>query len=162
MPEGPTRTSRPPTYNGYRELMHEGFARGAGGAAPGATIALELDNGPTAAAEARAAVGVLDGKTDRDLLDDVRLLVSEIVTNAVRHSGSPAGSKVGLRVSATRARVRVEVTDAGVGFEPRPRTADQEKGSGWGLHLVDRLAARWGVDRTRPPRVWFELESSPS
>jgi anti-sigma regulatory factor (Ser/Thr protein kinase) len=118
---------------------------------------VELDPGPTAAAEARAALTVLDGRVAREILDDLRLLVSELVTNSVRHSGAPPTATVELQVVSHPSRVRVEVSDRGSGFEPRPRTADQEVGSGWGLHLVDQIADRWGVDASGRKRVWFEI-----
>jgi anti-sigma regulatory factor (Ser/Thr protein kinase) len=119
---------------------------------------VELESGPDAAAEARATIGVLDGEADPDVLDDLRLLVSEMVTNSVRHASAPPGAPIGLAVSHADGVVRVEVTDAGRGFEPSPRNAPQLEAGGWGLHLVDRLATRWGVVRGRPARVWFELE----
>ena len=112
--------------------------RAAGSRHGGATIRLQLDFGPAAAAEARAAVGLLEGRADPDALDDVRLLVSEVVTNAVRHSGSPAGTLIDLEIAARGNDVRVEVVDSG-------------------LHVVDGLARRWGVERSPRPRVWFEL-----
>jgi anti-sigma regulatory factor (Ser/Thr protein kinase) len=135
------------------------FPRSGGGGAYGPRIQVQLDVGSTAAAEARAAVGALDGRADPDVLDDVRLLLSEVVTNAVRHSGAPSGAKIGLAVAVTAGRVRAEVTDGGRGFEPTPRDKSQLEAGGWGLHLVDRLADRWGVDRGRSVRVWFEIES---
>src|SRR5438128_2187742 len=113
-----------------------------------ATIRLELERGPTAASEARAALALLDGCAHEDLLDDVQLLVSEVVTNAVRHArGVLAESPVELGVAARWDRVRVVVADGGRGFKPQPRTEGQSEASGWGLHLVDRLATRRGVDR---------------
>jgi anti-sigma regulatory factor (Ser/Thr protein kinase) len=136
-----------------------GSAGSAGSAAFGPRIELELDSGPTAAAEARAAVGALYGRADPDVLEDVRLLLSEIVTNAVRHSGSPAGTKIGLAVSVAGGAVRAEVTDAGGGFAPAPRSAPWTEAGGWGLHLVDRIATRWGADGRAPARVWFEIDS---
>ena len=128
------------------------------GARHGPRIEVDLDSGPNAAAEARAAIGLLDGMADPDLLDDVRLLVSEAVTNSVRHAGGPPDAKIGLTVSVADDIVRAEVTDAGRGFQPSPRDAPQLEAGGWGLHLVDRLASRWGVQRGRPARVWFEVE----
>jgi anti-sigma regulatory factor (Ser/Thr protein kinase) len=125
-----------------------------------ATVRLQLECGPEAAAAARAAIALLDGCAARELLDDARLLTSEIVTNAVRHSGAPEGSSVDLEVSARKDCVKVEVADHGRGFTPRPRTARQSKGSGWGLHLVERLAADWGVESDPQPRVWFELQAA--
>jgi anti-sigma regulatory factor (Ser/Thr protein kinase) len=127
---------------------------------PGARIEFELDSGPSAAAEARAALRVLDGKADTDALEDVRLLVSEVVTNAVRHARSPRGARIGLAVSVVGSAVRAEVSDGGSGFEPAARTKAQDEVGGWGLHLVDRLAARWGVDRGSATRVWFEVDAA--
>ena len=101
---------------------------------------------------------MLDGAADPDVLDDARLLVSEMVTNSVRHAGAPANAKIGLAVSVVDDVVRAEVTDAGRGFQPSPRDAPQLEAGGWGLHLVDRLASRWGVERGQPASVWFEVE----
>jgi anti-sigma regulatory factor (Ser/Thr protein kinase) len=138
------------------------FAGGRGGDGHprfGPRIELDLDVGPAAAAEARAAVAALDGRANADVLDDVRLLLSEIVTNAVRHSDSPSGATIGLAVSVARDVVRAEVTDRGDGFDPRPRDLPRTEAGGWGLHLVDRLASRWGVDRGDAVRVWFEIDA---
>jgi len=153
--------------HGYRALNRETFYRGGpGGSDPArrfdrdVEIELELDSGPTAAAEARTAVSVLDGKADPQVLEDVRLLVSEVVTNSIRHADSPSGATVGLKLAADPGVVRVEVTDTGPGFEPRPRTASAMEAGGWGLHLVDRLATRWGVDRRARSRVWFEIRTA--
>jgi anti-sigma regulatory factor (Ser/Thr protein kinase) len=159
------QTARLPDALGYADGRRFGalsarapFPRSGGGGHYGPRIEVQLDVGPAAASEARAAVGALDGDADREVLDDVRLLLSEIVTNAVRHSGAPAGAKIGLAVSVTQGCVRAEVTDGGSGFEPSPRDMPQLEAGGWGLHLVDRLADRWGVERGRSVRVWFELD----
>ena len=85
----------------------------------------------------------------------LRLLVSELVTNAVRHVKSTQPVELAVRIGA--GAVRVEVRDAGAGFEPgtpRPRGAD----GGFGLFLVERMASRWGVDTQDGTRVWFELD----
>ena len=119
---------------------------------------MEIEPGPEAASEARTALAALDGMIERNALDDVRLLVSELVTNSVRHSGAP-GAKVRLDVVGDDRTVRVEVSDGGRGFEPRARTKAHDEVGGWGLHLVERIAARWGVQTGRRTRVWFELDS---
>src|SRR2546423_13202248 len=93
------------------------FPRSGGGASGasryGPRIELELEAGPSAAQEARAAVSALDGRAQPDVLDDVRLLLSEVVTNAVRHAGSPSGGRIGLAVSVAGPAVRAEGTDPG-------------------------------------------------
>ena len=58
--------------------------------------------------------------------------------------------------------MRVEVSDGGGGFEPHARTRPRDEPGGWGLHLVDSLADRWGVETGRRTRVWFEIEPRPT
>ena len=91
------------------------------------------------------------------LLDRVKLLVSELVTNAVVHGPRAKGSCVELTVRATRKTVAVEVTDTGLGFEQRIR-APSVRDSGWGLFLVEQLSDRWGVTTDEQTRVWFEID----
>jgi anti-sigma regulatory factor (Ser/Thr protein kinase) len=148
-------------------VLSRALSRGGGGGhdpdpdGRSATIQIDLDSGPGAAAEARAALSLLEGRADPDSLDDVRLLVSELVTNSVRHAGARRNAKVGLAVSATPETLRVEVSDSGAGFEPIPRSASRTEAGGWGLHLVDRLSHRWGVDRIgRSSVVWFEIDAA--
>lgn len=84
----------------------------------------------------------------------LRLLVSELVTNAVRHASTTG--EVRLKAWSTPQGLRVEVRDPGEGFAPgtpTPRGAD----GGYGLVLVERMAQRWGVDRDEGTCVWFEL-----
>jgi anti-sigma regulatory factor (Ser/Thr protein kinase) len=121
-------------------------------------ISVEFDRGPTAASAARNALMALEDRLAPSLFDDMRLLVSELVTNSIRHAEGDTTGTVGLHVHVDGHKLRVEVTDAGDGFEPSPRTADQSKASGWGLYLVDRLADRWGVMRNSLTHVWFEID----
>lgn len=118
-------------------------------------ISIDLEPGPGAALAARRALDPLAGDMSGDLLDDVRLLVSELVTNSVRHAPGGASGRVALEVSPSGRGLHVEVIDSGQGFEPRPREAGRD--GGWGLHLVDRLADRWGVARDGGTRVWFDI-----
>ncbi|MBA2644232.1 MAG: ATP-binding protein [Solirubrobacterales bacterium] len=89
---------------------------------------------------------------------NARLLVSELVANAVRHV--PRDGEIGMHVSLVGDSLRVEVVDPGNGFVPRARTSASPLGSGWGLHLVDELSDRWGVESTGPTRVWFEVDGA--
>jgi len=124
-------------------------------------INVEFDRGPTSVSAARNALMPLDDRLQADLLNDIRLLVSELVTNSVRHADGDGADSVGLAVKLRTDRVRVEVTDAGAGFEPKPREPGQSQASGWGLYLVDRLADRWGVRRGDRTNVWFEMDGAP-
>jgi len=89
-----------------------------------------------------------------ELIDDVGLLVSELVTNAVVH-GSP-GIRLVLKVQ--RRCVRVEVSD-GTTTGPQRLETGREASSGRGLVLVDRLASRWSVEASDEGKtVWFEVD----
>jgi anti-sigma regulatory factor (Ser/Thr protein kinase) len=110
-----------------------------------------------APALARRAVERYDANLPRDVLDTLRLLVSEIVTNAVRHAHMHEGGRVRLSVERCAGRVRVEIADSGRGFDPPAEPEPRETGGGFGLYLVRRTAARWGVARNELTRVWFEL-----
>jgi anti-sigma regulatory factor (Ser/Thr protein kinase) len=117
---------------------------------------LHLVPGPRAPAEARRSVSESLDRVGSETVSTVRLLVSELVTNSVRHAGLARTDRIGLRVVQAPNLVHVTVTDPGVGFEP---SAEPHPGStsGWGLFLVDHLADRWGVHSNGHTRVWFEL-----
>lgn len=120
----------------------------------------------TAVRTARRTLDELEGRVPDETLERLRLLISEVATNAVRHTGlESSGSEpnsdgyVGLRLIRSHGTVRVEVTDPGPGFErPERPSPDPEHGSGYGLYLVDKLADRWGTERAEPARVWLELD----
>jgi anti-sigma regulatory factor (Ser/Thr protein kinase) len=119
--------------------------------------AFSVAGGIEAARVARRAVHGLDGAVPASARDDVLLLVTELVTNAVRHGGVGADRSVDVRFERSQHRVRVEVVEPGTDFAPaRPRV--REAPGGWGLILVDRIADRWGVSSTSSGTcVWFEL-----
>ncbi len=129
-----------------------------------AHVELALQPTPQAPGLARAAVRELCAADDEPGARQVsaarsrelQLLVSEIVTNAVRHTDDPT---VRLTLTAEMAKdsIRVAITDSGHGFgEESKRHA-----GGYGLFLLDKLASRWRVeqldDRSADTRVWFEL-----
>jgi len=127
----------------------------------GATeIELELPPLADSVAKARARLDSLRGLIKDDLLEDLRLLVSEVVTNSVRHAGLGPRDSVELHVVADAEHVRAEILDTGPGFAAPVDDPVAGAGSGWGLYLVERVADRWGVDRADGrTRVWFEMES---
>jgi anti-sigma regulatory factor (Ser/Thr protein kinase) len=87
------------------------------------------------------------------LVDDALLLVSELVTNAVRYGREP----MSLTVDCDTEGITVAVADANPAL-PRTRPTDQRRHSGRGLVLVDQLAAEWGVRPTaNGKQVWFHL-----
>jgi signal transduction histidine kinase len=114
---------------------------------------------PDAPARARAVVSETLASLSRKVREDATLLVSELITNAVRHAPASERPEVELRIRSEAGRVRVVVADPGVGFVPSPRTPAISDGSGWGLYLVDRIADRWGVLTEEQTQVWFELDA---
>ena len=119
-------------------------------------LTLRLSPGPEAIPAARQALDGLGGLLERTVWEDLRLLVTEVVTNAVRH-GSKRGPLT-ISVSVEEAKVRVEVSDCGRGFSPPEAPMPRVDGTGgWGLQLVDRVATRWGVKVEDSTCVWFEL-----
>ena len=87
---------------------------------------------------------------------DLRLVISEVITNAVRHGGS---GDVLVGVMPKHGYLCVQVTDTGDGFAPRPRAFEPDDDGGFGLFLVERLTRRWGLTREDSnTRVWFEFD----
>jgi anti-sigma regulatory factor (Ser/Thr protein kinase) len=96
-------------------------------------------------------------RVDPDRAETLKLLVSELMTNAVRHANS--GGPVELHAT-WNSQVRIEVVDRGHGFTPAPRTGALDEPGGYGLFLVGTLADRWGVETHETTTVWFELETA--
>jgi anti-sigma regulatory factor (Ser/Thr protein kinase) len=118
-------------------------------------VMVEAD--PAGVAKARAALArCFDGHVEAEVLVDARLLVSELVTNSVQHAGVTATDHVVLRAELSD-HLHVEVCDPGTGGRIARRLPDPSGAGGFGLELVERIAARWGVRRGHRTCVWFEL-----
>jgi anti-sigma regulatory factor (Ser/Thr protein kinase) len=122
---------------------------------------MRLGSGPDAAADARRGLAELRADLDPPLMETLRLLVTELVTNSVRHTNCDS---VTLRVAIGRSAVLTEVVDEGPRFDAEAAVAAEraldgrDPNHGWGLFLVQRLARDWGVkDEGKSKRVWFEL-----
>jgi anti-sigma regulatory factor (Ser/Thr protein kinase) len=116
---------------------------------------------PEAASQARAVVNAeLGPAVSAKVLEDATLLVSELVTNAVRHAPRAGIPEIELRLKLDPERIRVVVSDPGAGFVAEPRMPTASGSSGWGLYLVDRIADRWGVITKTGSEVWFEIDVS--
>jgi anti-sigma regulatory factor (Ser/Thr protein kinase) len=125
----------------------------------GESLRLDLGRDVNAPAVARSAVAeqLLALGVDGSFRQTIVLLVSEVVSNAVRHSNGPDGAGISLDATVTPRTVRISVTDGGGGFTPRPRNPER-LGEGYGLYLVDKAASAWGVDSDGGTTVWFEVE----
>jgi anti-sigma regulatory factor (Ser/Thr protein kinase) len=94
----------------------------------------------------------------RHLDETATLLVSELVSNAVRHA-CIGGSRLELRLEAVGTWLRIEVSD-GDPMPPRPRAPSGLDESGFGFVLVEALADKWGVRETAAGKaVWIELNT---
>jgi anti-sigma regulatory factor (Ser/Thr protein kinase) len=117
-----------------------------------------LPAAPEAVFEARQSLGEFRASLDPRVFEDLRLLVSEVVTNSVRHAGLSGQDRIRLRVTLEERWIRAEVHDHGLGFTPSDPATSLYRQSGWGLFLVRQVADRWGIERTDNPFVWFELD----
>ena len=128
---------------------------------PGFDPALDatIEFSPRAAGVARRAVEELAADVEPGVLRDAQLLVSEIVTNSIKHSGSD--DPIRLRAWARRSGLKVEIADGGFGFEAGPLAEAGDDEGGRGLLILEALADRWGVSRDARTRVWFELSPRP-
>ncbi|MGW2562576.1 ATP-binding protein [Streptomyces sp. NPDC001514] len=124
------------------------------GAAPESAASWPLCPEHLSAAQARRlAAGQLAEWGLDGLIDTAQLLISEMVTNAVRHAPGP------IRLSLRRypTALRCDVEDASPKI-PQPRAAGDEAESGRGLVLLDALTNAWGSQRTPVGKsIWFEL-----
>lgn len=111
-------------------------------------VTLQVESNVNAPAISRSGIASMRSSLE-PRYEDVLLLVSELVTNSVRHTDS---EDIDIRVETYDGRIRVEVSDDGPGFD----TTDP-RGDGLGLTIVDRIADTWGLAAGRRFTVWAEL-----
>ncbi len=128
-----------------------------------AEINLRLTSAPESVTSARHALDRLAEVLPPEKLEDLRLVVSELVTNSVRHARGSSYDQILLSVSVSAGSVEGRVCDSGPGFEvpynPKPRS---DLKGGWGLPIVENISDCWGVERCvngeRLACVWFEIK----
>jgi anti-sigma regulatory factor (Ser/Thr protein kinase) len=130
-----------------------------GATSSGEGFSFLLSGGGTAGSEARRAVIAGDGELPPAVREDVLLLLTELVSNAVRHAGVGPGQSMRVVVRQWPRRVRVEVLDPGTDSAQVRLSPSRDESGGWGLVLVERIAARWGVEPGGSGTcVWFEID----
>jgi anti-sigma regulatory factor (Ser/Thr protein kinase) len=109
-----------------------------------------------APAQARGALEVFDQILAPEVLEDLQLVVTELITNSVKFG--PSRSITLSLVVGGDGVVQGEVIDEGDGERAKVEMTPEPslEGGGWGLHLVDRVATRWGVHEGST-HVWFEV-----
>ena len=124
----------------------------------GESFAFPLKGGPNAPVDARRTLLARAPGMPAAVRDDLLLLLTELVTNAVRHAGVGPEGSLYTEIREWPGRVRAEVTDPSTGTTSFGARSDGDGKGGWGLFLVDQIADRWGVQRTATgTRVRFEI-----
>ena len=119
---------------------------------------ISLASRPTSAREARDRLtSFLGSWGDEEARDNATLLLSEVITNAVRHA---RGGTILITLTLSQGRLVAQVQDESASVPVRRGTAGE--GGGWGLELIDQLSNRWGVDQHPGDgkTVWFEIDNA--
>jgi anti-sigma regulatory factor (Ser/Thr protein kinase) len=121
---------------------------------------LRTSGGPRAPERVRNWLQATASWLPSELESNLMLLTCELVNNSVLHGEVDESQVIEIELRATGGALRAQVTDPGPGFAPGGRTRDFDEPGGWGLVLVERLSAAWGVERDERTRVWFELAAA--
>jgi anti-sigma regulatory factor (Ser/Thr protein kinase) len=123
------------------------------------SVSRSIRAGLDAPAEARHAVSSLPLR--ESVRDRLALVVSELVTNSLRHAGLAAGDPIELELTAANGDMWVSVRDGGPGFEPSLRSRSRAANGGFGLSIIATLAREWGVDRGPAGfEVWCAVDTA--
>ena len=122
-------------------------------------IDLRLTPNSEAVSAARHSLEELKGLLPPEKLEDVRLVVSELVTNSVRHARLLPDDHISLTVAVSSGSVHGRVCDPGPGFEvPSELAPRPDLRGGWGPPIVEMISDRWGVEQNTYTCVWFEID----
>jgi two-component sensor histidine kinase len=125
---------------------------------PRTELVFELPASATAGAAARRALIAGNGTLPSSVRDHVLLLVTELVSNAVRHAAAGADRPVGVELRRRARTVRVAVFDEDTGLPAGAPHLKPDRTGSWGLFLVDRIADRWAITPTASGTcTWFEI-----
>ena len=122
------------------------------------SYAFDLSLPPTRRVGAVVRRAFEDLDLPQETLEEAQLLASELVSNSVRHAGLSRFDEIRITAQVTGKTLRVDVFDrSSAALEPLAGSIRPAPGaeSGWGLYLVDHIAARWG---SMPGRYWFQLD----
>jgi anti-sigma regulatory factor (Ser/Thr protein kinase) len=140
-------------------------ARGCGAhdAAQTQAISFGVPGGTQAPRHARSVTSSHLRHIDRAVASDAELIISELVTNSVRHAGVGSDQLVTVDLILLNEHLRIAVTDPGCDLEPRLTTESPDGLGGHGLRLVQQLSTAWGVgrDAVGATQVWCDLVLDP-
>jgi anti-sigma regulatory factor (Ser/Thr protein kinase) len=124
-----------------------------------AKIDVRFAPNPKEITTARHALDRLANFLPSEKLEDVRLVVSELVTNSILHAGLSSSDQISLKVTVSDRAVRGSVCDSGPGFRIRSKLGPRpDMSGGWGLPIVETISDRWGVERNSHVCVWFAID----
>jgi serine/threonine-protein kinase RsbW len=115
----------------------------------------DIPNAQEAAAQARRLLDPFVSRIPEEVLEDARLVLSELVTNSYKHAGSPEGTPIHITLRDSQDRLRLEVIDRSI-FDPTPETTEELRSAKWGLLVVERVADDWG--RISEGGIWAEFK----
>jgi serine/threonine-protein kinase RsbW len=146
-----------------RDLTTGARASGAHDVVQAQTISFEVPGGLQGPRRARSVMSSHLRDIDRTVAADAELIISELVTNSVRHAGVRSDQLVTVDLMLLDEHLRITVTDPGCDLEPRLITEDLDGLGGHGLRLVEQLSAAWGVgrDAVGATQVWCDLVLDP-
>lgn len=94
------------------------------------------------------------------VMGDVMLVASELVTNAVLHSGCLDEHRLKVRAWLDDDHMRISVWDPGLSDSSARLEAVENVAGGWGLRIVEQLAVKWGAERGDGYQVWADMPLS--
>lgn len=121
------------------------------------SVHVSLPSDFRAAGAARQSIRSLEPYVPSETVQDLNLLVSELVTNSVKHASLLHDEAIEIDANPTDHGIRIEVTNPGraeLANKVQPRASE----SGWGLLLVTKIASRWGVTTNGSTLIWFEID----
>ena len=121
------------------------------------TVHVSLPNDGRAVRAARMSLRALEDYMSTEKIDDLKLLVSELVSNCVKHASWAADEGIDVEAGPTDDSIRVEVSNPG-SAELTNKIGRRAEESGWGLFILTKVASRWGVKTNGSTCVWFELD----
>ncbi len=126
---------------------------GLGAPGPDVSFTLSLPRAPAATGDARHVIRRrLAEQLSEDALDEVLLVVTELVANALLHGRGD----ITLQLTLDGHRVSGLVGDQGLGFSAAARDPGTRRVGGYGLEIVERISESWGLQRGSS-NVWFEI-----
>jgi two-component sensor histidine kinase len=117
----------------------------------------DVPSHPLSVGSVRRAVHALDEVCGAEMSERLGVIFTELVTNAVRHSGLGSDAQVDVLLEYSTTVVKGHVIDCGKGFSLKDLPEHPDENGGFGLRIVDGLVSRWGVTRADCTEVWFEV-----